>query len=280
MKKIIVIFFAVVIIVSTPNLFAQDELAQQFNLAKNLYANENYYDAITELKRLIFFDADSQYTFDAYYMIGKSYKMGDKFSDAILNFTNAEMNAKTIQQIFEAKVEIIRANILRRTTGRALDLLNDLKKDKSFSSKTNDINYWRGWAFMFEDKWQKAAESFSKIDSCKQLQNLAEQVEKDKYSETFSNLISHFIPGAGQIYTGHYFSGFLSLGWNVLWGYVTVNSFAANRIFDGLVELNLLWLRFYNGNIQNAQNFAKEENIKITDKALSYLQFQYQGLKP
>ena len=275
-----VIFFILVIIFSASNMFAQDALKKQFAFAKNLYASENYYDAITELKRLLFFDTYSQYTFEIYELMGKSYKMGGKFSDAILTFTDAELNAKTIQQIYQAKIEIIRANILRRTTDRALQLLDELANDKRFTSKANEINYWRGWALMFADKWDEAAKSFAKIDSCKQLQNLAEKVHKDKYSEVFSNLISHFIPGAGQIYTGNYFSGFLSLGWNVLWGYVTINSFAANRIFDGLVELNLLWLRFYNGNIQNAQNFAKEKNLIITNKALNYLQFDFYGQKP
>ncbi len=278
--KWLVIFLVSIIVFLTSNICAQDVLKKQFAYAKNLYSNEDYYDAITELKRLLFFDTGCHYTFEAYMLMGKSYKMGGKFSDAILNYTDAELNAKTIQQIYQAKIEIIRTNILRRTTDRALQLLGELEKDKRFAHKANEINYWRGWDFMFADKWDDASKSFSKIDSCKQLKYLAEKVHKDKYSEVFSNLISHFIPGTGQIYTGNYFSGFLSLGWNILWGYVTVNSFAANRIFDGLVELNLLWLRFYNGNIQNAQNFAKEKNLVITNKALNYLQFKYDGLKP
>ena len=90
----------------------------------------------------------------------------------------------------------------------------------------------------------------------------------------------HIIPGAGQFYTGHYFSGLLSLGWNALWGYLTVKAFIDERVFDGLIIGNFLWLRFYVGNIQNAEKFANEANIKIANKALSYLQDQYKGEKP
>ncbi len=41
--------------------FAQDYLKQQFDLAKKLFDEENYYDAITEFKRLQFFDTSNVY---------------------------------------------------------------------------------------------------------------------------------------------------------------------------------------------------------------------------
>jgi 2-phospho-L-lactate transferase/gluconeogenesis factor (CofD/UPF0052 family) len=69
----------------------------------------------------------------------------------------------------------------------------------------------------------------------------------------------------------------LLLGWNALWGYLTVKSFVDD---DGLITGNLLWPRFYNGNLQNADKFVKEENLKITNNALYYLQTGYHGLKP
>jgi hypothetical protein len=53
-----------------------------------------------------------------------------------------------------------------------------------------------------------------------------------------------------------------------------------DRIFDGLAVTNLLWFRFYRGNLQNAEKFAVEKNLQITNKSLSYLQYSYKGLKP
>jgi hypothetical protein len=88
------------------------------------------------------------------------------------------------------------------------------------------------------------------------------------------------VPGAGQIYTGNYLSGILSLGWNILWGYTTITAFQANRIFDGIMVGDLLWLRFYNGNNQNAEKFAIEKNLEISNNALIYLQNVYTGEKP
>jgi TM2 domain-containing membrane protein YozV len=261
-------------------LFSQDALRDQYSCALKLYNSGQYYDAITELKRLLFFDNKKNYTYDANEIIGMSYKMGAKFSDAILYFTIAEMNAGNAGQLFTSKIEVVRSNILRRTTSHAIALLDSLKKDGRFTAKTEDINYWTGWAYIFEDRWDEASRLFSDIDSAKSLAEFCKDVDQEKYSVTFADIISHFIPGAGQIYTGHYVSGFLSLGWNVLWGYLTINAFVENRVFDGLVIGNLLWLRFYSGNLQNAVKYAKDENTGITNKALDYLQSGYQGLKP
>lgn len=275
LKKIIYL-----IILLSPAILPQDAITSQFDYAQNLYNNGKYFDAVTECKRLIFFDTNNQLVYKAYMLMGVSYKMGDKFSESIICFTNAILNTNIENEIFNAKIEIVKANILRRTTDRALQLLDELQKDNKNSVYISTINYWRGWSYIFSGDWGKASKAFSTIDSCKVLQELCSNVNKGLYSEEFSNLISHFIPGAGQIYTGNYLSGFLSLGWNILWGYVTINSFAAERIFDGLVQLNLLWLRFYNGNIQNARKFAAEKNRKIENNALNYLQFQFSGLKP
>ena len=261
-------------------LRAQDSFKEQFQLAKNFYAKENYFDAITELKRLLFFDNEEKYLFEANDLVGQCYKQGGKFSDAIRYFTLAEINAKYPERIYKEKIEIVRVNILRRTTQSAFRILNSLETDNRFKDKIDDINYWRGWAYIFSDDWENAAATFAKIDSAYQLQKLTEKVNNELYSVGFAKAISYIIPGAGQIYTGEYLSGFISLGWNVLWGYYTVKAFAADRIFDGVMIANFLFLRFYRGNLQNAENFAEEKNLEISNEALRYLQNEYDGLKP
>ena len=259
---------------------AQSAFQNQFDFAKQLYNNENYFEAITELKRLLFFDETEEYNYEANKLIGLSYKQGAKFSDAIRYLTLAEINAKTTEELFQRRIEIIRINILRRTTGRALKLLDSLEADNRFKDRTDEINYWRGWSYIFADEWEKASFEFAKIDTVQTLSKLAKQVDDDMYSVTFAKTISYIIPGAGQIYTGEYISGLLSLGWNVLFGYLTVKSFIDERIFDAIVIANFLWLRFYRGNLQNAENFAGKKNLNISNKALNYLQYEYDGLKP
>ncbi len=259
---------------------AQDHLSIQLDLANNLFNNKQYYDAITEYKRLQFFDSTKTFNYEINYKIGECYKAGAKYDDAVKYFSLAELNARTDNELFDSKIQIIRTNILRRTSDRALQLCDELEKDERFNGKRDEINYWRGWAFIFADNWDAAAKSFAKINSNHELIKLAEQTEKAKVSVTFAKVISYILPGAGAIYTGNFLSGLMSLGWNLLSGYWTINSFVENRVFDGIVVGELVWLRFYRGAIQNAEEFAFEKNLEVSNKSLRYLQNEYKGIKP
>jgi len=257
----------------------QDNLSSQLSYANGLFRSEQYYDAITEYKRLMFFDSTKTYQYEANLKIGESYKAGAKFDDAIKYFSFAELNASNDDEIFKTKTEIIRTNILRRTTERALQLCDDLEKDERFNTKIDTINYWRGWAFMLSDNWKSAARSFARINPNHELKLLAERTDKAKVSVTFAKVISYILPGAGAIYSGKILSGFLSLGWNALSGYWTINSFIEKRAFDGIIVGELLWLRFYRGAIQNAEDSAIEKNLEISNKSLRFLQNEYKGTK-
>ncbi|MCU0365254.1 MAG: TTC39/IML2 family protein [Ignavibacteriaceae bacterium] len=267
------------VLIATANLSAQDVFAEQFNYAKRLYEEEKYFDAVTEFKRLLFFYEGDNYSFESNLLIGLSYKEAAKFSEAIQHFTLAELNSSTEDEVFESRIEIIKVNILRRTTQRAFVLLDSLENDVRFRQNSEEINYWRGWAYIFSDDWKKAASYFSKLENCHQLSQICDSLDNDLYNPQLVKFLS-IVPGAGQFYTGEYVSGLISIGWNVLWGYLTINAFMEDRVFDGLMVGTLLWWRFYSGNIQNAEKFAIEKNLKMTNLALRYLQNDYSGKKP
>ncbi len=274
------IFFAFLFMwIGTVTLVAQNTFEDQFNYARRLYDEEKYFDAITEFKRLLFFYNGDAYSYESNLLTGISYKNGAKFSEAIQHLTLAELNSKNLDEVFIARLEIIKINILRRTTDRALALLDSLQNDSRFDNRIDDINYWRGWAYIFSDDWENAALSFSAIQLQHQLALLSDSIANDLYSPQLAKILS-IVPGAGQFYTGEYVSGVISIGWNILWGYLTINAFMEDRVFDGLMVGTLLWWRFYSGNIQNAEKFALDKNLEKTNSALRYLQNNYIGKKP
>lgn len=262
------------------NIFAQNVLENQYGYAMELFNQEKYFDAITEFKRLQFFDKQNQYEFITNYYIGLSYKNGGKFDDALKYFTLAEIKSENVDELYLAKIFQVRTNILRRTTSQAFKILDQLEKDSRFVINKKEIEYWRGWAFIFADDWKNAFDTFSKNKLDSTLAKLCKSVTDNEYSVNFAKYSSYLIPGFGQFYTGEYLSGLLSLGWNILFGYLTINSFVEDRIFDGFIIGNFLWLRFYTGNIQNSEKFAIQKNLLNTNKALNFLQNSYSGLKP
>jgi tetratricopeptide (TPR) repeat protein len=269
-----------IIILGVRFILPQARLEDQLNKAKILFFQGEYFNTITELKRLIFFDKERKYSYTANELIGECYKNGVKFSEALNYFTRAEIAAVSPEEVYNCRINIIKINILRRTTGKALSLLDNLEKDVRFSERHKDIYYWRGWAYIFADEWDKASNQFERISPENELKKICDSTDNQKYSVIEAKLLSYFIPGAGQIYTGNYLSGILSLGWNILWGYTTITAFQAHRIFDGIMVADLLWLRFYNGNNQNAEKFAIEKNLEISNRTLIYLQNIYGGEKP
>ena len=273
------IFFTFLLIsVGTLSAIAQDSYEEQFNYAKKLYEKENYFDTVTEFKRLLFFDESGKYSYEANLLMGFSYKYGGKFSDALLHFSIADMQAQTKEEKFDCRIEIIKINILRKTAYKAMALLESLANNPKFKNKSYEINYWRGWAYIFSDEWEKAATTYSEIQE-HQLAVLCDSIDNDLYNPELAKYLS-VIPGAGQFYTGEYVSGLISIGWNVLWGYLTINAFVEDRVLDGVLIGSLLWWRFYSGNIQNAEKFAIEKNLEITNSTLHYLQNDYNGKKP
>ncbi len=268
------------IIMLTSSVLAQNTLQQQFEFANQLFNQEKYFDAITELKRLQFFDKENQFSFESNLLIGKSYKAGAKFDEAIKYFVLAEIDAASNEEYFKAKIFNARTNILRRTTKQAERILNDLLNDQRFISNKNEIKYWIGWNYIFSDDWEKAYEIFNENNLDTALASLCKSVDHEKYSVNFAKYSSYLIPGFGQFYTGEYLSGALSLGWNILFGYLTINAFVEDRIFDAIIIGNFLWLRFYSGNIQNAEKFAVQKNLEISNKALEYLHYSYMGERP
>jgi len=280
--KISGILFGAVLLLSIINIdcHAQPDLSKQLDYADVLFENEIYFDSITEYKRLLFFDKLNLYDYDANLKIALAYKEGAKYDNAVKFFKEAELAAGNENEKYIVKMNIVRVNILRRTTMSALLLLQELEDDSKYAERLNDIYYWRGWAHLMADDWEKASVSFARIDPNHPLKLLSDNVLTDKYSVNFAKVISYILPGAGQFYTGNYLSGLMSLGWNVLWGYLTITSFVEDRALDGILIGSLLWMRFYRGNVQNAEKFAVEENIRISNKAYQFLENNYTGSKP
>ncbi|MGE5429818.1 MAG: hypothetical protein ACM3QX_02020 [Syntrophomonadaceae bacterium] len=275
------LFFFLVFLLSglTQGLKAQTPLERQFQLCRELLNKEEYYDAITELKRLLFFDKKKEYAFRGNYLIGYSYMRGAKLDDAVKYFSLAQTSAPGDSALFDVKTEIIKCNILRRTTENALLILRQMEKEAVFSNRIIEIDYWKAWAYIFADDWEKASAEFQKAGASKEIIEYSLAVEKAKYSVSFAKVISYILPGSGQFYTGNYISGIMSLAWTGFLGYLAYDSFAAQRAFDGLIEAGLFF-RFHRGNVQNAEKFAIQRNSEISRDALIYLQNNYKGLKP
>lgn len=258
----------------------QSDLQRQFEYAEKLQTEENYFDAVTEYNRLVLFDTLELFTYKAYSSIAMCYYQGAKYSEAIDYLSKALTITTDKKEKFSTSIEVVKCNLLRRTPASALRILDELAGSGQYTGNIAEINYWRGWYFIFMDEWASASNAFGISDSNSSLKKFCLDVENKKYHVSFVKLISAIVPGSGQIYTGEYLNGILSLGWNVLFTYLIIDAIRSKRELDAILIGNLLWLRFYNGNLQTAERFANDQNRIITNEALRYLQKDFQGEKP
>jgi len=134
------------------------------NLADSLFANDEVFDAITEYKRLLFFDGSGDYTHYANFRIAECYKAGGKFDDAVEFFGKALISAETDSLVFATKLELIKVNLLRRTPERAEQIITEIDSDYRFADSTDQINYWKGWIMVFSDNWKRATYFFWQVE--------------------------------------------------------------------------------------------------------------------
>ena len=276
MKKALLV---ISLLLTVSSVYSQTALEEQLRHAESLFDSGKFFDAVTEYKRAEFFDAGKRYAYKTNFMIGLCYKAGLKYDDAVYYIGKALSASRNEEEKFLASIELIKLNILKRNLPAAYAKIGSLKKKYKDLLRMEELNYWLGWAYMFDGKWEAARKIF-KSSGREELAVLCKKVADEEYDVTFAKLISYIVPGAGQIYTENYLSGAMSFGWHLLWGYLTVNAFAAERIFDGFVIGNMLWFRFYRGNFQNAEKFAVEKNVEIYNNAYDYLLKNYRGKKP
>lgn len=275
-------FVSKIILISLLNIlitFAQDDLLKQKIYADSIFQSENYFDAIKEYKRLIFFDKDKKYVHYSLNQIALCYKFGGKLEYSYNYFAMSLMEAKSLKEIFDSKINICRLNIIENKTKSAHRLLDDLLKDPLFNDYLNEIKLWKGWAFFFEKDYLTASKIFQELNQ-HELYELSKLNMEQSLSVGKARILSAIIPGTGQIYSGNYLSGIGSFLWNIIAGYFTIKALNEDRILDGILLSNLLWLRFYRGNLENSIKFVEMKNQEIFNNSLIFLYKNYRDKIP
>lgn len=260
-------------------IYSQNDLIKQKNHADSVFLSENYFDAIKEYKRLLFFDKEGLFNYTVYNQIALCYKYGGKLENAFNYFSLALTKANSNREIFECKLNLCRLNIIENKTKNAHRILNELENDSLFVAFQEEIKYWRAWIFFYEKDYENASLIFHQLNEI-ELFELSKQNQEQSLSINKAKILSMILPGAGQIYSENYLSGIGSFIWNLIAGYLTINAFASERIFDGIVLTNILWMRFHRGNLENAEKLAEKKNQIIFINSLINIQNNFRNKFP
>jgi tetratricopeptide (TPR) repeat protein len=279
-KRIKILLMIVVAALPASQINAQKHdspLQTQKLYADSLFNAGNYYQAITEYKRLNFFDKSVELKTYSLQQIAMAYKEGGFYNNSADYFSEALETTENKVEKGNIEINLARTFLRGRKINKAL---NELDEYENITEDSLIADYWRGWAYMLNNQTPLASYYFKRSVAGSQIAAMLDSVAAKEYSVFNVKLMSYILPGSGQIYTGHYLSGAMSFAWNALFGYMAIKAFQDRRIVEGLLIGDLLWYRFYRGNIQNAEKFANEKNIKLINQLIENLQNNYKGKMP
>lgn len=264
-------------------IFAQtDAYEQVFQLAKQLEESGATNEAFVEYKRYIFLQDYSEgiHQKEAYSALSRMYKNAEKFTKS-LEYIQMAQNYDSSEALRFEEIEILRQFSCQRKfyLENNLSLFNyrnqpefseELKQTAWKAILENEIifeNY-----DLFEENFSKICTEYPEMFTDEQItiiNNSLTQIRKFKPKNPTVALCLSFIPGLGQLYAGNpkdALNAFLLDGSLIALSTYTIIS--GNYIDFTLFELDPT-LRFYRGNLYNAQKEVYEYNDEKLSKLKS-----------
>lgn len=255
---------------------------KQFDFAQHCFLSEEYFRAIDEYKRFIYFFPEDDRVRTAMYKIGMSYFNSKSFNDAI-NFFNTMID-KYSDTVFsmtdlctKAYLMISKCHIHLNESGSAVICLNNLIAITDDIDVKDEAYYQTGWIYLEKASWEKARINFAKISPQSknkyQLKRLSTELDRAKLIERKSPQTAGFlsiIPGAGFLYCERYQDAMIAFLLNAGLMYAAYESFDDDKYALGGV-ITFLEVGFYAGNFYGAITSAHKYNRSKTGQFVDEL---------
>lgn len=272
------------ILLTAPSvLHAQEQSAEKMlSFADHLYDNGDYYRAITEYERFIFFYPGHVLSKQAKFQIGMCYLKGEKFSQAVQRFRalsneypGDEIGRKALFMLAESYYQ-------KKDYSLAIDVLLRFLDTYPQDSQADAARIKLGWAYLRKGDWRQAQDAFQGLPQDSPLHMQAEGLSKEtgrypdipKKSPYLAGGLSAVLPGAGQLYVGRPMDAAASFLLNGLFIWATVDAFKKDNNVTGGILL-FFESGWYLGNVYNAVSSAHKYNKKAEQDFLDGLQGQY-----
>lgn len=226
-----------------------------------MFAAKNYTAASLEYERAYFVSKNPVMLYDK----ALSQKQETKFKQALESLQRIDPWSETDSVIYEIYYQRALCAYLAEDYGEAKNQIQVMKYLISDSAWHDQILFLEILNLNELREWNEASLLFRKF-----IEKNNVQIDSEEYygfvdhphlkNETTASLLSTFVPGSGQIYSGEIGDGLLSLGFQLLaLGYAGL-SFYQGYYVNGFVSGFGLFQRFYFGGIQNAAMAAQKHN--------------------
>lgn len=269
-------FLLSAILFCTINAGAQDKTLE---IAEKFFNSCNYYDAITEYRRYIFFNSENEDDSISYshYKIGLAYRNQGKWDESLNALRRSIQTAITEHIRDERRIDLAVVLIASGNYSAAEFYLIKIEMFSNIPELRQKAAFFRGVSAIYSFKWEQARNAFQiyfnnhpekkYYEAGKNLDFLLDKGQNLKYkSPKLAKILSTILPGSGQIYSGDWGNGINALAINTATGYLLVNDLIKRRYLDAIFNSLFLFERFYRGNRYCAEESVKKYNKNINQK--------------
>jgi len=251
---------SIVLLLSIEIGIAQN-LEQSYDYAEQNFLLGEYVTAKSAYKRIAFFD--TEYKFPVIYQrLGKIYVSEEKYESARYYFEKYESLNQNNEEKLNTRIQISSCFLKEGNPKDAITILLQVKPD------SNSINYEKWTLYLavsyFQDKqFNKSEDLFKKLINPSKYKELRKVFKKNnrldkKYNKRKVMIMSAFIPGTGQFYTGRWKEGTNSILLVGGFTYLFVRVVSSFTLFDAFLSVYPWVQRYYVGGIKKAGLFTRD----------------------
>jgi tetratricopeptide (TPR) repeat protein len=246
------------------------------SFADHLYAQQDYYRAITEYKRFLFLYPTDAAAPTAEYQIGMAYLNGGRqeaamqvFSELADKYLKEEPGRKALLMVAESYSKMEKHHEAQAALEQFLARYPDDERNDAVRLKI-------GWYSLCQGETEPARERFRACPAGSPRRGQAERLTAAAHaydalprkSPLLAGCLSAALPGAGQVYTGRPRDGLLAFMLSGGLAWAAVEAFDKEQIFAASL-FAMLDLSWYTGNIYNAVSNAHKSNRRREQEFLN-----------
>lgn len=259
--------------------FSADQLLE---FAERLMREGEYFRAITEYRRFLFYYPDDARQAMVHFRIGLAFYRGQSYREALQTFREVAQRYPGTSYGKQAWLWQGESLLQQAQYETAEQVYTEILRQSPHDDVGQQARYQRGWALLYQRQWQAASNQFQQVAPASPLyrgaQHLAEEALDAEHlsqkSPLIAGLLSGVLPGSGQLYNGRVGDALLAFFLNGLFvvGIIQAITHGELAVAGGLSFFEAGW---YAGNIYGAINGAHKQNRYAVETFLRNLENRF-----
>jgi len=266
------ILISVALVSAEPHLQLayQIDPGRQFQLAEKYFLEQDYFRAISEYKRFIYFLPQDSRVGQATLKIGQSYFRNKEYNNALGFFKKVSDGYGGTPLAVKAVLMQSECYLNLQALGPAVSVLEQLAAHSNDSDIRDEAFYRIGWIYFDTESWDKARTFFEKIEPQNRRKYRLSELLREfdavgaipQKNPALAGLLG-LIPGAGYLYTARYHDALIASLLNGALMLAAYTSFDNENYALGAI-LTFVEIGFYSGSIYGSVSAVHKYNRRQT----------------